>query len=108
MTPAEHPANGQPDDRIGSSEAWFDLHRVTHDAATGSVQQRAFMPPDAVPPGGGGLTEATPVRQRDQLDPVAVERDESEEQLPNNRSAHPPRFGVEARTVRRVGHPDER
>ena len=65
------------------------------------------MPPDAVPPTGRGLTEATALRERDQFNSVAIDRDDSEHQLPTHRGAHPPRFGVERRTVRWVGHPDE-
>jgi hypothetical protein len=78
VSAAEHPADCPPNDRSGHSESWFDFYRVTHDAATGIVQQGAFVPPDTVPPTGRGLTEATPVRQRDQLNSVAVDWDDSE------------------------------
>lgn len=108
MSLAEHPVDCPPDNRSGHSESWFDFYRVPHDAATGIVQQGAFVPPDPVPPTGRGLTEATPVRLSDQLNAVAIDWDDSEHQLPTHWSAYPPRFGVERRTVRRVGHPDER
>ena len=78
MSLAEHPVDCPPKDRIGHSESWFDFYGVTHDAARGIVQQGAFVPPDTVPPSARGLTEATPVRQRDQLNSVAVDWDESE------------------------------
>ena len=42
------------------------------------------------------------------LDAVTIDRDDAEEQLPTDRSACPPRLGVEGRTVCRVGHSDER
>ena len=78
MSLAEHPADRPLNDRSKHSEPWFDFYGVTHDAATGIVQQGAFVPPDTVPPTGRGLTEATPVRQRDQLNSVAVDWDDSE------------------------------
>ena len=78
MALAEHPANGPSDERIDHAESWLDLHGVTDDAATGIVAQSAFVPPDAEPPTGRGLTEATPVRQWHQFDSVAVEWDDSE------------------------------
>lgn len=108
MSLAEHPADCPPFDRIEHAESMFDFYRVAHDAAAGIVQQGAFVPPDTVPPTGRGLTEATPVRQRDQFYSVAIDWDDSEEQLPTDWRAYPPRFCVEGRTVRGVGHPDER
>ena len=108
MSPAEHPADCPPFDRIEHAESMFEFYRVAHDAAAGIVQQCAFVPPDTVPPTGRGLTEATPIRQRDQFYSVAIDWDDSEEQLPTDWSAYSPRFGVEGRTVRGVGHPDER
>jgi Protein of unknown function (DUF4232) len=105
---AEHPADRPPNDRICHLESWFDLYRVTQHTATGIVDQGAFVPPDAVPPGRRRLTEATAVWQCNQLNTVAVDGDDSEEQLPADWSAYPPRFGVEGGTVRWVGHPDER
>jgi len=108
MSPAEHPADCPPFDRIEHAESMFEFYRVAHDAAAGIVLQGAFVPPDTVRPTGRGLTEATSVRQRDQFYSVAIDWDDSEEQLPTDWSAYSPRFGVEGRTVRGVGHPDER
>ena len=108
MSPAERPADCPPDDRIEHSESWFDFYRVAHDAATGIVQQGALVPPDTVPPTGRGLAEATAFRQRDQLNSVTVDWDDSEEQLPTDWNAYAPRLGVERRTARRVGQTDER
>jgi hypothetical protein len=108
MSLAEHPPDCPLNDRSEYSESWFDFYRVAHDAAAGIVQQGAFVPPDTVPPTGRGLTEATPVRQRDQLNSVAIDWDDSEEQLPTHWRAYSPRFGVEGRTVRGVSQPDER
>lgn len=108
MSLAEHPADCPLFDRIEHAESMFDFYRVAHDAAAGIVQQGAFVPPDTVPPTGRRLTEATPVRERDQFYPVAIDWDDSEEQLPTYWRAQSPRFSVEGRTVRGVGHPDER
>src|SRR4051812_12896653 len=109
LVPAlEHSAHCPRDDRVGHSESRFDLDVVADDAATGSIEQGAFVPPDAVPPTRRGLTKATPVRKSDQCNAVAVDWDEPEQQLPQHRRTHLPLFGIEARTVRRVGHPNER
>ena len=86
----------------------FDSDRVANDTAAGIVQECAFVPPDTVPPTGRGLTEATSVRQGDQLYSVAIDWDDSEEQLPSYWRVQSPRFSVEGRTARGVGHPDER
>src|SRR5205085_5211243 len=92
VSAAEHLADGPLDNRSEHSESWFDLHVVPDDAAaTGVVQQGAFVPPDTVPPTGRGLTKATRVRQGDQLDAMAVDRDEAEQQLPKHRGTYPPR-----------------
>jgi hypothetical protein len=78
MSLAEHPADCPPFDRIEHAESMFGFYRVAHDAAAGNVQQGAFVPPDTVPPTGRRFSEAAPVRQRDQLDSVAVDGDDSE------------------------------
>ena len=78
MSMAEHATNRPRNDPIEHSESWFDLHRVSYDAASGIVHQGPFVPPHAVPPSGRGLTEATPIRKRDQLDSVAVDWNDSE------------------------------
>jgi hypothetical protein len=72
------------------------------------VQQGAFVSPNTVPPTGGGLAKATLVGQGDELDSVAVDGDDAEQHLPKHWSADAPRFVVEMRTIRRVGHADER
>src|SRR4051794_5529142 len=108
MSTAEHATDRPRNDRIEQSEARVDLYRVSYDAAGRIVEQGPFVPPDAVPPSRRRLTEATAIRQRDQLDPVAVDGDDSEQQLPTNRSAVAPQFGVERRATGRVRHPDER
>jgi hypothetical protein len=48
----EHSGDCPPDDPIGHSESRLDLYVVADDAATGIVEQRAFVPPNAVPPTG--------------------------------------------------------
>ena len=109
VSAAEHPADGELNDRISHPESWFDLDIVAdHAAATRVVQQGAFVSPDTVPPTGGGLTKAALVGQGDQLNAMTVDRDEAEQQLPKHWSTDPPRFGIEVRAVRWVGHPDER
>ena len=108
MSLAERPADCPRFHRIEHAESVFDVYRVAHDAAAGIVQQGAFVPPDPVPPTGRGLNEATLVRPCDELYAVAIDRDHAEEQLPRYERAHSPRFGVEGRAVRGVGHPDER
>ena len=108
MSTAEVRVHRPPHDRSEQSEPVLDFYGVAHDAATGIVQQGAFVPPDTVPPTGRGLTEATPVREGDQFNSVAVDWDDPEEQLPKHWGARLPRLGVEGRTVSRVGHPDER
>ncbi len=109
MSAAEHPADGELNDRIGHPESWFDLHIVAdRAAATRVVQQGAFVSPDTVPPSGGGLTKAALVGQGDELNAVAVDGDDPEQHLPKHWSADPPRFVVEMRTIRWVGHTHER
>jgi hypothetical protein len=108
MSAAEHLANCPADEGSGHSPPWFDFHVVVEDAAAlRIVEQGAFVSPDTVPPTGGGLTKAGLVGQGDQVNAMTVDRDEAKQQLPKHRSTYPPRFGVEVRTVRWVGHPDE-
>jgi len=100
VSAAEHPADGELNDRIERPESWFDLHVVAdHAAATRVVQQGAFVSPDTVPPAGRGLTKAALVGQGDQVNAMTVDRDEAEQQLPKHWSTYPPRFGVEVRTM---------
>ena len=100
MSATERPADRPPHDGISHAEPWFDLHGVTHDAAIGSIEQCAFVPPDTVIPTRRRFAVAVLVRQGHHLNPVAVDWDDSEEQLPMDWSANPPRLGVEGRTVR--------
>jgi len=104
----EHSADRPREDRIGYSESRFDPDVVADDAAVGSVQQGAFVPPDAVPPTRRGFTKASPVRQRNQFDAVAVDGKETHPELPQDRRTGLPGVGIEARTVRRVGIAKER
>ena len=104
----EHSADRPRDDRIGYAESRLDAYIVAHDAATGIVQQRAFVPPDAVPPTRGGLTKASPVWQGDEFNAVAVDWNEAQPELPKHRSAGLPEFGIEARTVSWVSIAKER
>ncbi|MDQ1382282.1 MAG: hypothetical protein QOJ71_3001 [Actinomycetota bacterium] len=100
VSAAEHPADGELNDRIQRPESWFDLHVVAdHAAATRVVQEGAFVSPDTVLPTGGGLTKAALVGQGDQLNVMTVDRDEAEQQLPKHRSTCPPRFSIEVGTM---------
>jgi hypothetical protein len=103
----EHSAHCPADDRIGYSESRLDVYVVADDAAIGIVQQGAFVPPDTVPPTRGGFTKASPIWQGDEFNAVAVDWNEPQPKLPKHGSAYPPRFGVEWRTARWVGHPHE-
>jgi hypothetical protein len=108
MSTAEHRVHCPPHDRSEQSEPGLDFYGVAHDATTGIVEESSFVPPDTVPPSGRGLTEATPVREGDQINSVAVDWDDPEKQLPKDWGLCLPRLGVEGRTVSRIGHPDER
>jgi hypothetical protein len=104
----EHSGDRPLDEPIGRSQSRLDLYLVADDAATGLVEQGAFVPPHAVPPTGRRFTKAPSVWQSDQRNAVAVDGNEAEQQLPEHRSTDLPRLGIEMRTVRGVGHPDER
>jgi hypothetical protein len=103
----KHPGDRPLNDPIGHSESRLNLYVVADDAATGIVEKGAFVPPDAVPPSGRRFTKATPVWQSDQFNAVTVDWNEAEQQLPEHRSTDLPRFGIEVRTVRGVGHPNK-
>jgi hypothetical protein len=89
----EHSGDRPLDEPIGRSQSRLDLYLVADDAATGLVEQGAFVPPHAVPPTGRRFTKAPSVWQSDQRNAVAVDGNEAEQQLPEHRSTDLPRLG---------------